>query len=222
MTETRENTRLGENYSRYADNNVIESNDQNFTRNNYTNVFMPPKQLSVLQEPNIEYTKIEDYLVISSSDRDPLIYPNGSNFSFDLQREFKNIHSIELVQAIIPDKNNVTSEPYLILSINELDDVMYSNSKNISDGFAMLMISQPTVSGGFINIDNRVHENTVLFYKTPKARLAKISIRITEANGTIFDFGGSGVIDKNYQSTFIFKITHLERNINLLNSRNVF
>lgn len=221
-----QNSRLGANYDRYSKPSVSEFNDQNYNKNNYNNVYSNDSntQLSVSQEPDIEYKKTSYYLTVSSFDRDTAVYPNGSSFIIDLPREFKNIHSIELIQAIIPDQNNVLLEPYLVLSIDELDTVMYSTNKTVSDGFAMLLLTTPPpVPGGFISIYNGIHEKTVLYYNnTPKARLARMSIKIKNCTNDIFDFGGDGGKDKIYQSTFVFKITQLERDPNSLRARSVY
>jgi hypothetical protein len=217
-------TRSSANYDRYNPNVLREFNDLNFGRNNYQSVFNDNNTaLSVSQEPNIDYSKVEYYLTIRSSDRDVLVYPSSSNFSIELPKEYKNVYSVELIQAIIPDKNNITSEPYLLLSIDELDTVMDSIDKSVSDSFAMLLLTNPPlVSGSFISIDTRIHENTVLYYKTPKSKLSKMTIKILNTDGDVFEFGGSGTKTKSYQSTFVFKIVQMEKNTNMLNRRNVF
>jgi len=215
--------RLGANYIRYDNVPVTEYNDQSFSRDAYDRVYSNETnaQLSVTQEPKINYSKIEYYLTVSSRDRDTTAYPNGSQFVIELPKEFKNLYSVELLQAIIPNQNNVLNEPYLVLTVEELDDIMFSNNKTISEGFAMLMLTPP--NGNFISIDNRIHENTVLYYNTnSKAKLSKMSIKITDVDGNIFDFGGSGSTNKAYQSTFVFRIVQLERDTETLNVRATF
>jgi hypothetical protein len=221
-----DNTRLGSNYDRYNPNVLQEFNNLNFGRNSYQNAFSNESnvQFSVSQEPSIEYSVGEYYLKISSADRDVVSYPNGSNFVIELPKEYKNIQSIELIQAIIPDKNNVTSEPYLLLSIEELEkSPLAALDKNTADSFAMLLLTNPPlVAGSFITVDTKIHENTILFYQTPKAKLSRMTIKITDVDGNVFDFGGNGTRTKAYQSTFIFKITQKEKSTSIMNSRNVF
>ena len=204
--------------------NTEESNKRDFDKNNYTNNFSENfnKQLSVQQEYDIKYTTRNNYLTISSKDRDTSQYSKSTNFIIDLYTEYRNITSIELITAIIPDKANVQNEPFLLLNIKELDVLNDSNNKQISDSFAMLQLAPPTLPGTFIQIDKRTFENTVLNFHTPKSRLSRMTIRITDADGNLFNFGGDGTTDKNYQCQFVFKIVTLDTDRSTLNQRNVY
>lgn len=216
--------RPSELYNRNARLNTEEINKNRFQQNNYMNNFSKDfnRQLSVEQEENIDYQKRNNYLTICSKDRDLVQYPKSSNFVIDLQKEYRNITSIELITAIIPDKNNVQSEPFLLLNIKELDVLNDSNNKQISDSFAMLQLTPPTVANTFIQIDKRTFENTTLNFHTPKSRLSRMSISITDLDGVIFDFGGDNTSDKANQCTLVFKIITLDTDRKLLNQRNVY
>lgn len=216
--------RLGEHYNRYQRSNNDSFNSNSYEQNDYSNVFSQDfnKQLSISQEPDIIYQQRESYLVISSKNRDIITYPSSSQFVINLDTEYKNIKSVELIQAIIPDKNNATSEPFLLLNINELENVMDSNNKQISESFAILQICPPTIPDSFLQIDKRIFENVILHYKTPKASLSKMSFSITDCDGRIFNFGGDGQIDKAYQSTFVFKVTTLDTSRKSIGQRNVY
>lgn len=216
--------RQSEFYNRNTRINTEEANKKRFEQNNYMNNFSQDfnRQLSVEQEETIQYQKRNNYLTICSKDRDLTSYPKSSNFVIDLNKEYRNVTAIELITAIIPDKNNVQSEPFLLLNIKELDVLNDSNNKQISDSFAMLQLTAPTVSGTFIQIDKRTFENTILNYHTPKSKLSRMSINITDLDGSIFNFGGDGTTDKNYQCTFVFKIVTLDTDRSSLNQRNVY
>ena len=179
-------------------------------------------QFSLKQEPDIKYEQTCNYLVVNSKDRDVTNYPKSNSFVFNFETEYRNVISVELIQAIIPDKNFVTNEPFLLLKIKELENVMDSIDKHIQDSFAILQLAPPTTPGTFIQIDKRIHENVVAYYKTPKALLSKFTISITYLDGTPFEFGGDTTINKQYQSTFIFKITTSDRNTSILNNRRVY
>jgi len=219
-----DSSRLGQHYQRYNTLNTDESNKYQFTSNDYTNVFSnnTNQQLSIQQEPNAVYDKNEHYLIVSSEDRDVSAYPSSSNFVLNLDKEYRNITCIELIQAIVPDKNNITSEPYLLLKINELENTMDSCNKQISESFAILQICNPTVAGTFLQMDKRIYENVILNYQIPKANLAKLSIKITDSQGNIFEFGGSGTTTKDYQCLFVFRITTLDTSRKSLNNRTVY
>lgn len=218
--------RLGEHYNRYSDNVFLESNRNQLNNQNYDIVYTNDsnKQYSVSQEPDLQYEEKVHYLTISSKDRDVIAYPNVNHYCLKFPNEFKNIHSIELIQAIIPDQNNVQDEPYLLLQVDEIQDVMVSNDKNISNSFAILQLASPTKAGTFIQIDRRIHEYTVKIYDTPKAYLSKMTITILDSNGTPFNFGTDtpSPPNKTFQNTFIFKIVTLEKQRRVLNHRNVY
>lgn len=215
--------RLGEHYDRYTSHTFDESNKNNYVKNEYNNVFSDKDtHLSIKQEPSIEYTRVEQYLIVNSSERDITSYPNPSQFVLNLPQEYRNVSRIEMIQCIIPDKNNVTAEPYLLLNINELENTMESNNKYISEAFSILQLNQPIVPGGFIQLMTQIHEHVVLNYKTPKANLSKITLSITNSDGQIFDFGGNGTTDKAFQCLFVFKITRLDKSQNIINQRNVY
>lgn len=220
------NERIGEHYNRYSKPNYIESNLRRYENNSFNNVYNPAynQALSVQQENKIEYEEVVKYLTISSKDRDVNIYPTVSRYSVNFQSELKNIVSIELIQGMIPDKNDVLDEPYLLLKIEELEDVMISNDRNISDSFAILQLAAPTTTGGFIMIDKRIHEHTVKYFRTPKASLNKMTVTITDAYGTPFDFGTDSPDPpiKNLQNTFVFRVVILEKKRSILEHRNVY
>ena len=218
--------RLGEHYQRYSKQSVAEYNGFEYDANDYRHVYHGDynEQLSTQQEVDIQYDKVDYYLAVSSRDRNIDIHPNVNQYTLDLPHEFRNIYSIELLQSIIPDKNNVTSEPYLLLKIDELEDVMFSNDRNISDAFAILQIANPTSNGGFIYMDKKIHERTVKYFRIPKASLSKMTVSIRDYKGDLFDFGSDSPSPplKSMQNTFVFKIVCLEKQRKQLGHRNVF
>lgn len=217
-----DNGRLGAHYQRYAQTTFGEYNTNQYQQNDYTTAYSKPTAYSTQQEPDIQYDKCDHYLTVSSKNRNTTQYPSVSNYVVDFQHEFKNIHSIELIQAIVPDKNDVTTEPYLLLKIDELEDVMISADRNVSDAFAILQLCPPTSAGSFIQIDKRIHENVIKYFKTPKSTLSRMTIKITDCDGNLFSFGGDGSVSKEYQNTFVFKIVCLEKARSPLAHRNVF
>jgi len=204
---------------------LSEYNDKNYNKNDIEKVYSSNfnEKFSITNEPSIEYEEKVYYLTASSKDRNLQFSPLVNKYVVHFPSEFKNIYSIELIQAIIPAKNNVESEPYLLLDIEEIGDVMVSSDSNISNSFAILLLAPPTTSGGFIQIDNRIHENTTLNFTTPKASLSKMSISIKDNDGNLFDFGvNSNTLNKSMQNTFIFKIIVGQKKRAQLNQRNVY
>lgn len=216
--------RLGQQYDRYNKSNYVEFNDNQFDRNDLKKNFLNEKNpLSLIQEPSIEYSTRDEYIVISSADRDINNYPNPNHYTITLPSELKNIQSIEIINGVIPDKNNVLQEPYLLLKIDELENVMISSNKAISDSFAILHLQPSFKSVYFLNVDKKTFEHVVLNYITPKASLSKLTVTITDANGTPFDFGNdSGGPNKSLQNMFVLKAVVLVKNRNSLNHRNIY
>lgn len=215
--------RLGQHYDRYIKQNVDEYN-----KNDFNNLAISSKldnftPLSVQNEQDIKYASRVDYVVVSSSDRDITNYPNPSRYVFNLPFELKNVVRIEVVNGVIPDQNNVSREPYLLLNIDELDSVMISNNSTINNGFALLHLSPPITPGYFINVDKKTFEHVVLNLKTPKASLSKLTISIRDWEGNLFNFGDdSAGPNKFLQNMFVFKIVTLEKNQEILRQRNVY
>lgn len=214
---------MGKHYQRYERQNYTGYNSEQFNANNYQQAYdtKSNQQLSVQREPSIQYDMVNYYISFSSKDRNVTTHPRVNSYTTVLPNELKNIISIELVQAIIPNQNDVTNEPYLLLKIEELEDVMMSNDRNISDAFAILQLADPV--GGFVQIDKRIHENTVKEFRTPKANLSRLSVTITDYAGTPFDFGDTpGSTAKAYQNTFVFKVVCLEKRRDVLQNRSVY
>lgn len=211
--------RLGEHYKRYSPFSVTSSNTNSFSKNEYDTAFSEVnKNLSVKQESDITYENVENYLVVSSSDRDPEKY-EVNNYIVDLQKELKNIYSIELIQAIIPNKNSVGDEPFLLLEVDEIEKPMISSDKTMSDAFAILPVSTKDTSN-YIVVDKRIYENTIKYYQTPKASLSRMTMRIKDISGNLFDFGSGS--EKELKNTFIFKVVTQEPKRDKLNVRNVY
>lgn len=217
--------RLGEHYSRYNTNTeqIIGFNKNNYNSNDFDQVFSQQNNnLSTKQEPDMEYEKTERYLIVNSKDRDTVTYPSSSNFVVNLDQSYKNVCRVELIQAIIPDKNNVGSEPYLLLNIKELENTMDSNNKELFEAFSILQLNEPTIPGTFIQLLTRIHQHVVLNYKTPKATLSKLTVSVTDSEGNLFNFGGNGNILKATQVLFVFKVTTFDTSQRSISQRNVY
>ena len=160
--------RLGQHYDRYNGNTNYKSFNQYDTENqNYNHQNHDDIPLSIKNETNIEYSKRIEYITVSSRDRNISNYPSPSHYCVFLPSELRNIHSIEVINGIIPDQNNVKQEPYLLLKIDELNySVMSSNDPHITNSFAILHMTAPISPGFFINVDKKTFEHAVLNFIT--------------------------------------------------------
>lgn len=214
------------NKTQYQQQLPKEYNSNQFNQNNFENVFNKASNIpfSIQQEIDIEYEKKTHFVFITSKNRNTTLFPNISQYAVELPSEFKNIHSIELIQGLVPNVNNVTQEPYLLLKIDEINDVMISNDPNIAESFAFLTMASPCTSDGyFIALDKKIHENTPKIFYTPKASLQKLTISVTKHDGALFNFGSdSSPPNKSLQHTFVFRIITLEKKRAPLLHRNVY
>lgn len=208
------------NSNRYNKFDVKQQNFNSFEQQMYNTVLQNSQNLSLNEK--IEYEDETHFLVISSADRDLTMHPSSNRFTLELTEDYKNIFSVELIQAIIPDRNQVTQEPYLLLKIDELERTMKSNNKHISNAFAILQPAKPTVADHFIQLDKRIAENVILYYKTPKASLSKLTVTVTDFLGQPFDFGGDNTLDKEHQITFVLKIVCRIKSRGDIGTRSVF
>lgn len=214
------------NQTRYQQQTPKEFNSNQYNQNNFENVFNKVSNVpfSIQQEPDIEYEKKIHYVFVTSKNRNTTLFPNISQYAVEFPSEFKNIHSIELIQGLIPNVNNVTQEPYLLLKLDEINDVMVSNDPDIAQSFAFLTMASPCTSDGyFIALDKKIHENTPKIFHTPKASLQKLTISVTKHDGTLFNFGAdSSPPNKSLQHTFVFRIITLEKKRAPLLHRNIY
>lgn len=178
---------------------------------------------SVKQEKNIEYTERVEYLHVSSVDRDTVAYPSVNEYRFVFEDTFKNVKAIRMIGATIPNQNSILDNPEVIIEIEEFNHITFS-SKNINKGFAVLPLKSPSQSvNGFINPEMACNLNSELVFRTPLAKLNSMTITIKDIYGEKIDFDEpTGSIEKQFQNTFLFKITTMEKDRNALNHRNVF
>jgi hypothetical protein len=182
------------------------------------------QQLSVIQESTIEYEDTFHYISVESKSRDLTSYPQPQNYRIYLSQTYKNVKSVELIGGTVPDQANVSSEPYLVLKVDEFDN-LESSDLNINKSFSILQLKQPNIPGGFINIDTEICSGAPKIFKTPLANLDRITISVRDYDNNTFNFGddtAGSPPNKQFQNMFLFKIITLERKRNELNHRNIF
>jgi len=220
---------MTDNYTqlRYNQGQEIASGTLRTMDANYQEAFSRSNNahLSVLLEKDIKYTYFTHYLAISSASRDTTNYPLHYDFHLNLETVYKNVKNVELISAILPNAPvNILDEPFLSIDIEELNHIDFSPTNVTHKAFAVLPLKAPTkASGGFINPELGSIYHTTLIYHTPLAKLSSLSIKIRDMNGNLFTFGQpSGTTDKQYQSSFVFKITVEEVSRAPLNHRNIY
>lgn len=187
-------------------------------------MFNPAENLSISQEPNMEYENTVHYVAIESKSRDLSAYPQPGEYRIVFGDSYRNVKSVELIAATIPDKNSVSAEPYLVLKIDEFDN-LESSDTNTDNAFTLLQLNAPNTSGNFIDLDMYICSGTIKIFKTPLARLDRLTISLRDYDNNIFDFGddtAGSPPNKSLQNMLLFKIITQERKRNVLGHRNVF
>lgn len=180
--------------------------------------------LSVIQEPEIEYQDKVHYVAVESKTRDLVAYPQPENYKVHFGDSFRNVKSVELIAATIPDKNLVTAEPYLVLKIDEIDNIESSDT-NTDNAFTILQLNAPNTSGNFIDLDMYICSGTIKIFETPMARLTSMTVSLRDYDNNLFSFGddtAGSPPNKQFQNMLLFKITTREVKRTGLQHRNVY
>jgi hypothetical protein len=160
------------------------------------------------------------YVNISSNNRDSTNYPLHYNYRINLDSQFKNVKSVELVSAIFPNQpaassgGNILNEPFLIVDVEELNYIDFPDNVGSPalKGFGVIPLKVPTqTSGGFIIGElGCIYHTKKEFYGT-LGSLSRFTIKIRDCNGNLYDFGSTGgSTSKSFQNFFVFKITTQE------------
>lgn len=207
--------------------NGLSGMETNFTiSENYSEAHEPIQSLSIINEPNVKYTRYENYISISSSNRDTDNYPKHYDYTINFDQPYKNIKYIELISAVLPNVSGILDEPYLAIDIDEINYIEFPNNKGSANlkAFSILPLKTPVkLSGGFINPELGLVYHKKKVFKTPLASLSKFNVKIRDYTGNLYTFGNSsGSTDKALQHHFVFKITTEEVSRENVRHRNVY
>jgi hypothetical protein len=187
---------------------------------NYDEAYTSIKQLSVLQEPDIQYETKIHFLHITSGAREssqPLHY----DYYIKLQEIYKNVTKIEMISATFPNITpNINTQPYLVFDIKELNCIDFITGDTNHNGFAVLPI-KPS-SSSFINPELGCMFHTV-YYPSPTIKLERLTIKIRDATGNLYDFGApNGSVDPLLQHSFMLKISTCDVNKGAIGTRQTY
>jgi hypothetical protein len=157
--------------------------------------------------PRAEKVKeVQKYLSINSSDRDWALEPLRYKYSIhslgdssgDLQRRYRNIESIAVGRVVIPEEiieNHSFNHdfsfayPYLILQIDEFNDVYDGTNDNVRKAFSMLIFDacyKAPNGRGYI-ILKPIQNEKKRFYPVPLSSLGKLSVSLLKPNGQLLN-----------------------------------
>lgn len=150
--------------------------------------------------------EVQKYLSINSSDRDWTLEPLRYQYSIhslgdssgDLQRRYRNIESIAVGKVVIPEEiienksfNHDFSfaYPYLILQIDEFNDIYDGTNDNVRKAFSMLIFDacyKAPNGRGYI-ILKPIQNEKKRFYPVPLSSLGKLSVSLLKPNGQLLN-----------------------------------
>jgi hypothetical protein len=162
------------------------------------------------------------YINIDSRDRDRSIWPHSSQFEVKLappdpytgaqiQRSFKNVISIELMNAVFPNTNKILDMQYLYLNIPEVDGIIDTTCSG--KRFFAKILPQHAI-GSFVYNYQDIGERARKIYPFRGARLDKLTIELRDPTGAIANFGNDNGAKPNQllQTSFAFKIVVEQNN----------
>lgn len=158
-----------------------------------------------------EYKERIDYVYVSSVDRDVTAYPKTNHYRINFDN-FKNVKSVTMVSATIPNQNSVLNNPLVLVQVEEINHIRFGTTCGINKGFSLLPLKGPTqASDGFIVPELACNYNSPVYYRTPLAKLNSFTISLVDINGDLIDFGeAGGSVALKYQNAFMFKIVTME------------
>lgn len=92
-------------------------------------------------------TQGEDYvyLYIDSGGRDVSIYPYKASFRIQLQSAIKSVTSVEILGCTLPNVNNITDLPYVVVDIREFNRSVAGTLSNV-DCIGILQMVSSSIS----------------------------------------------------------------------------
>ncbi len=164
----------------------------------------------------MEYKRISEVVNVYSKDRDITLFPSPSNYSISflntVGKTFKNVESVRLLSAVFPDVNNVSQQPFLVLQIEELENSgMFGSNSILNNGSFLVQLDRPVSIGFFLNTKTDICKSIINAYSTPLRELSKMTIKITDESGNLFNFGtDTGSPSVGIQHLLSFEIVRLE------------
>ena len=184
--------------------------------NNGMSIYNPTYDQFIIKPPerNKTHGRISDKLVIDSRDRDTIIYPKPNKYRYNIKDEYKDIISVELVLADIPNSVYNINEGNNQIILNSGDDATklencikftlpvgeYTNQRfldvlNGSKGNLFEIFTDTSNNGAYFN-----------FYEDPDTNLIKIQSNKPFSFNLDYDIGdkfikcNQGDINKYYES----------------------
>ena len=216
------------------DDEKFKSESENVKSKRSQETFSTRQSLLVENKSNKPKLPLKKYLSINSIDREwernTFRYNYAVTFNGNgLSGNYKNIRSIEVGKVVIPEEISETinalnfanktqfnhefsfSYPYLILRIDEFNDVYDGTNDNVRKSFCKLVYhrSYKAPNGrGYVILKPFQHEKKY-FYPSPLSTLSRLTISLLKPNGVL--------VNNSSDSYKIFKLDYDPYNPNFFN-----
>lgn len=172
----------------------------------YKNSITEPAPKVFQPETATQYTEEKNFVLVRSNDRDLNLYPNPAQFQITLQREFRNIKSIRVVQGTIANTSDTRLYPYLLLDIPELN---FINVQGLGTDVTAMISLLPNMNNAFLNFDSTPLSRITTEFKAVKDRINRLNVTLRSPDGTVLDWANETTqpIDPTMQVSFLLEIT---------------
>lgn len=232
----KDNLNLNHMTQSYLDNlDKIRQKDLNFTQPEQD--ILPPslRVKEFMEEKEMEF---EHYILIDSKDRNHTVDINPSEYTIkfgisdvdvpgSIARNFEEVISIELVDIMIKhtqgdaytdstDKESIP--PYLILEIDEIGGNMEGTNNQINKAFGRLTYFELTGTENTDKTKNTLYRHYIISrgnmikYFKPRKNLTRLTFRIRNFDGTLYNFGDAVDNTTNSCNSFTFCIKTKQKN----------
>lgn len=184
---------------------IGDNNNKNGSRTERKAFVAPPAAASYVAEK---------YLIVNGFDRDWSLHAHrfsvvadfGAMSEHDLQAKYRNIRSLSMKRAIIPqeigDAPTLTnpaktvynypfsfSVPYVLITIDEIPSVFDGTNDVVRRSFCQMIVDKhyraPNGRGFFVL--QTMQEERKVFYPTPMSSLTRLSIAVRKPNGELYN-----------------------------------
>ena len=188
-----------------------------------------------MEEKRLEF---EQYLIIDSKDRNHDIDTNPNEYTIkfgisdtevkgSIVRNFEEVISIELVEVMIKHTQGAaytnstdveSTPPYLILEIEEIGSNIEGTNNNLNKAFGRLTYYELVGTDNNDKTKNTLYRhyivprgNMIKYFK-PRKNITRLTIKIKNFNGELYNFGDAIDDVTNSCNSFTFCIKTLQKN----------
>lgn len=221
----------------YLDNiSKIREKDLNYQQPEQD--ILPPslRVKEFMEKKDIEF---KHQILIDSKDRNHDVDTNPSEYSIKLgtndtrtegsiSRHFEEVTSIELVDVLIKDTSGdaytgstdkESIPPYLLLEIDEIGSNLEGTNDFINRAFCRLTYFELVGTPNNDKTKNSLYrhyiissESAIKYFK-PRKNISRLTIRIRNFNGDLYNFGDASDDNDNSCNSFTFRISTLQKNL---------